>query len=96
MTIFWIVWVCFIFGMLMLANIIETDAVRKRINGGNGMILVSSCFMTILTAPVPFIVTWVWVDFLTAVLACAIGGIAYAAAFTAVLNRLGRLARSSS
>ncbi|MDB5747472.1 MAG: hypothetical protein JWP72_2320 [Massilia sp.] len=96
MTVFWTVWACFIVGLLVLASFIEIDGVRKRINGANGFILFSCGYLTLLSSPVPFIVTWVWRDFGTAVVVCAIGGVAYAALFAAVLQLLGRVARTSS
>jgi hypothetical protein len=96
MPIFWISWACLVFGILLIASLVELNGARKGFHGANGIFLFSSCYLTVLTSPVPFIVTWAGVDLLTAFQVCAIGAIAYAVLFAGVLRLMRRLGGSPS
>lgn len=95
MPVFWTVWACFVFGLLLIASCAELNGARKGFHGANGIFLFGSGYLTLLTSPILFISTWVGVDFGTAVKVFSIGAIAYAALFAAVLHLMRRLGRTS-
>lgn len=95
MPVFWTVWACLVFGILLIASLVELNGARKGFHGANGIFLFGSAYLTLLTSPVLFIVTWVGVDFATAFKVWAIGAAVYAALFAAVLQLMRSLARPS-
>ncbi len=86
MTLFWTVWAAIALGMLLLATLIEWNGARRGFHGANGIFLFGSGYLTVLSSPIPFVVTWIYVDFWTAAKVCLIGIAVYAALFAFALR----------
>lgn len=96
MPLFWTVWACAVTGILLLASVIEVNGARNGFLGANGIFLFASGYLTVLSSPILFVVTWIWTDFLTAVMVWVAGAALYAALFAVTLRLLDRLARKPS
>lgn len=96
MPVFWTVWACAVIGILLLASVIEVNGARNGFLGANGIFLFASGYLTVLSSPVLFVATWIWTDFLTAVIVWVAGAVIYAALFAATLRLLDRLTRKPS
>lgn len=96
MALFWVVWASVVLGILVLASFIEWNGGRKGFHGANGLFLFASGYVTILSSPILFIVTWIWTDFWTAAKVCLIGAAAYALLFALALKLIRSLAPSIS
>jgi hypothetical protein len=96
MTLFWVISASVVFGILLIATLIELNGARTGFHGANGIFLVASGAIAVFALPVVFIVTWIWRDFWTAVKACAAGGACYAALFVLVVHLFSRLGRAMS
>lgn len=89
MNTFWTVWAVTCLVILLLASLIEFNGGRKGFQGANGLFLFASGYLTVLTSPVFFIVTWFGADFWTAAKAFLIGALVYAALFALALRLVG-------
>lgn len=96
MTVFWIIAAGFVFGILLLAFLIEYHGGRTGFQGANGIFIVASGAVAIFSLPIVFGITWIWADLWTAVRVCATGAVAYAALFFLALNQLTRLGQALS
>ncbi|MGK5025267.1 hypothetical protein [Janthinobacterium sp. RB2R34] len=96
MTLFWTIWACVVVAMLLLASVIEISGARSGFLGANGFILFTCGCMTVLTSPILFIVTWIWVDLLTAFIVWGTGAAVYAALFYGMLRLIDKLLRKPS
>lgn len=86
MTFFWTIWASVILGILLLASFIEWNGARKGFHGANGLFLFASGYLTVLTSPILFLMTWVWSDFWTATKVLLSGALGYALLFALVLK----------
>ena len=93
MTLFWTIWACVIVAMLLLASVIEINGARSGFLGANGFILFTSCYLTVFTSPLLFIITWVWADFMTALIVWGAGAAGYAVLFTVMVKLISRMTR---
>ena len=93
MPLFWTIWACAVVGLLLLVSYMEVSGARKGFQGANGIFLFTSGYLTLLTSPILFIVTWVQLDFLTALIAWGIGAAVYAALFYGMLQLIDKLLR---
>ena len=93
MTLFWTIWACVIVAMLLLASVIEVNGARSGFLGANGFILFTCGYLTVFTSPLLFIITWVWADFMTALIVWGAGATAYAALFMVMVKLIGRMTR---
>jgi len=91
MPVFWTVWAGLVLGLLALASFVEWNGARHGFQGANGIFLFASGYLTLLSLPVPFIVTWIGVGLGTAFAVCAIGALVYGLLFAAVLRLMSRL-----
>lgn len=96
MPVFWTVWACVVVGILLLASCIEINGARNGFLGANGIFLFTSGYLTVLSSPILFIVTWIWAGFLTALIVWVIGAVIYAALFAGMLRVIDRLTRKPS
>ena len=96
MPLFWTIWACVVVGVLLLASYIEVNGARKGFQGANGIFLFTSGYLTVLSSIVLFIVTWIWVDFLTALIVWGVGAAVYAALFYGMLQLIDKLLRQPS
>ena len=96
MTIFWIAAAAIVFGILLLAFVIEYHGGRTGFQGANGIFMVASGVIAVFSLPIVFGVTWIWADLWTAIKICAIGAMSYAALFALALMQLTRLGRALS
>jgi hypothetical protein len=94
MTLFWVISASVVFGILLIATLIELNGARTGFHGANGIFLFASGVIAVFALPVVFIATWIWSDFWTAVKACLTGGACYAALFVLVLHLFSRLGRA--
>ena len=96
MPLFWTIWACVVVGLLVLVSYMEVSGARNGFQGANGIFLFTSGYRTLLTSPILFIVTWIWVDLLTALLVWGIAAAVYAALFYAMLQLIDKLLRKPS
>ena len=96
MPLFWTIWACAVIAVLLLASYIEVNGARKGFQGANGIFLFASGYLTVLSSIVLFIVTWIWVDFLTALIVWGVGAAVYAALFYGMLQLIDKLLRQPS
>ncbi|WP_308922537.1 hypothetical protein [Janthinobacterium sp. J1-1] len=96
MPLFWTIWACVVVGLLLLVSYMEVSGARNGFQGANGIFLFASGYMTLLTSPILFIVTWIWVDLLTALIVWGIAAAVYAALFYGMLQLIDKLLRKPS
>ncbi|OBV39191.1 hypothetical protein [Janthinobacterium psychrotolerans] len=96
MSLFWTIWAGVVVGLLLLASLIEISGARSGFQGANGFILFTSGYLTVLSSPVLFIVTWIWADLLTAFIVWGIGAAVYAALFMGMVKVIERMTRKDS
>lgn len=96
MPLFWTIWACVVVGLLFLVSYMEVSGARKGFQGANGIFLFASGYLTVLTSPILFIVTWIRLDFLTAFLVWGIAAAVYAALFYGMLQLIDKLLRKPS
>ena len=93
MPLFWTIWACAVVGLLLLVSYMEVSGARKGFQGANGIFLFTSGYLTLLTSPILFIVTWIWVDIRTAFIVWGIAAAVYAALFYCMLQLIDKLLR---
>ena len=96
MPLFWTIWACVVVGLLLLVSYMEVSGARNGFQGANGFILFTSAYLTVLSSLILFIVTWIWVDLLTAFIVWGIGAAVYAALFYAMVHLIDKLLRKPS
>ena len=73
MPLFWTIWACVVVGLLLLVSYMEVNGARNGFQGANGIFLFTSGYLTVLSSPNLFIVTWIVADLLTAFIVWGIG-----------------------
>ncbi|WP_426197636.1 hypothetical protein [Massilia sp. DWR3-1-1] len=91
MTVFWMVWGGAAVLILLLASAIEINGGRNGFQGANGIFLFVSAYLTVLSSPILFALTWIWASFLTALAVWLIGAIVYYALFKIAVTLITRL-----
>lgn len=96
MPLFWTIWAGVVVAILLLASWIEISGARNGFVGANGIFLFTSGYLTVLSSPILFIVSWIWRDFLTALIVWGIGAVGYVLLFKGVLNVIERMTRKGA
>lgn len=93
MQIFWTLWGCALAVVMAAASWIEYNALRDRIDGANGLILLVAGVVSAMSLPLGGAIAWYLTDFSTAVKVTLVTGLGLGAAFWLSLNALNNYAQ---